>query len=50
MKSLDEFYLDSFFARVNAGELIPIPIDGEADGAEQLEEEADAGAGAELES
>jgi hypothetical protein len=45
---LEEMHLDSFFARVDAGELIP--IDGEADGAEQLEEEADAGAGAELES
>jgi len=48
MNDLEEMYLDAFFARVDAGELIPIPIEG--DGAEQLEEEADAGAGAELES
>ena len=49
MNDLEEKYLDAFFARVDAGELISIPIDG-SDGAEQLEEEADAGAGAELES
>lgn len=36
MNDLEEMYLDSFFARVDAGELIPIPIEG--DGAEQLEQ------------
>lgn len=48
--NLEEMFLDAFFARVDAGELIPIPI--ENDGAEQLEqlEEADAGAGADLKS
>jgi hypothetical protein len=36
MNDLEEMYLDAFFARVDAGELIPIPIGG--DGAEQLEQ------------
>jgi hypothetical protein len=35
--NLEEMYLDAFFARVDAGELIPIPIEG--DGAEQLLEQ-----------
>jgi hypothetical protein len=34
MNDLEEMYLDAFFARVDAGELIPI----EGDGAEQLEQ------------
>lgn len=36
MNNFEEMFLDAFFARVDAGELIPIPIEG--DGAEQLEQ------------